>query len=93
MIKNNEPGYLMLQEPKSTIEEARPTPTTSTTTITTTKEPTTTTTTSTTQSSTSTTTTEEDVVVVTDPPIAQVDVTEPEEPLIGSYKNINGILI
>jgi len=70
------------EETKSTTEEARPTTTTSTTTITTTKEPTTTSTTTTTQSSTSTTTTEEDVVVVTDPPIAQVDVTEPEEPLI-----------
>ena len=36
----------------------------------------------------STTSTEEDAIVVTDPPIAQVNATEPEEPLIGKIENL-----
>ena len=82
-------GFYTIQKVSSTTEQPKPTTTISTTTTTTTTTSTekeTTTTTTTTEKST--TSTEEDAIVVTDPPIAQVNVTEPEEPLIGKIENL-----
>ena len=73
----------MIQKISSTTEQPKPTATISTTTTTSTEKGTPTATTT----EESTTSTEEDAIVVTDPPIAQVDVTEPEEPLIGKIEN------